>query len=749
MDRGVDRALIFALFLLVLTPQVWGQDESDDDEDDDDESSVIEMGGDDDVDYEGVRIDPYPPAVPAELEEPNRPEPVTVGVWEPPTLKPAQRKELDVLLARRAAEPTDLSLRYRVADFYLKSKWLPQAEAEYLECARLDPTSIRPWESLLKIYGTDAPTQNDEIEEILIGLGGAVPQRRVIRSWRSNQNRADWIPSPRERAARITRAMRELVKLRPDDVTRRRQLMDHLRSQGRYEHVAVEARAILERMPDDAVTRYELAQSLLYIAEQFKADKRVAESTAAMKEVRALLEENVRRSPDHAPSLIRLARVYAVQDGGEKTERIEELENRAFLNLYVVPELGKAAFREDVCRMARNLSGPSMANDVWDRVMNRGDRGWNDETFHVQRWLALRFPHAQPRDRENVIPTLARRGDEAAAVVLLSFLWHLEDPSAFGDNGARARDARRLEAAAILASTQLGGIAFPVAERFLKHADAPVQRRRGVDVLLGIGDTRAVSVLLDTLAEDTNRQFSFGVAAALEELGDARAIDALVAAAADVRRPVDRRREAAEALAAFKDSRSIEALNTLAADGEYATVTAYGLFRLTGQKSALEDLVAMAKSGDRPGELLRLCAKCDRAEVRQVLFSILRVCKEPSVREPALRLVKERYGDEARAEIEALFLREAESVGASDFVIRELGEMGTEAAVEQLLKLANNERTQRERWAVVCRALARTGDPKAVRYFSRRRILEKDPGKRNLATQLYEEAAKRQAQLNR
>jgi len=750
MRGGALWARFFALFLLVLSPQVLGQEDADEEEEDDDGDSVIEMGGDDDVEYDGVRIDPYPPVVPAQLEEPNRPDPVTVGAWEPPALKEAQKKELDELLARRAEAPDDLALRYRVADFYLKAKWLPQAEAEYLECARLDPKSIRPWEGLLEVYATDAPAEDEEIEEILIGLGGGIQQQRVIRRWRGNRSRADWIPSPRERKQRVTRALRQLVQLRPDDVTRRRQLKDHLASQGRYELVAVEARAILELVPDDAVTRYDLAQCMLYLAQAHRAEKREAEADAAMKEMRALLEDNVRRAPDHAPSLIRLARLYAVEDGGDKAERIEELENRAFLQLYVVPELGKAAFREDVFRMARNLAGPGMANDVWDSVMNPGDRSWNDETAHVQRWLALRFPHAQPRDRESVIPTLARRGDEAAAIVLLSFLWHLDDVARFGGgDAARARDTRRLEAAALAAVAKLGGLAFPVAERFLKHASTPLLRRRGVAVLRGIGDKRAVGVLLDALAEDTQEQVTLGVAAALEELGDERAIAALVAAASDVRRPVYRRREAAEALAAFNDSRSIETLNQLASDGEYATVSAYGIYRLTGDEKALKKLVGMAKAGGNADELLRLCAKCDRPETKQVFFCILRVSTDPEIREPALRAVKERYGDAARDEVHEIFLREAEAASVSLFVIRELGEMATEQAVDRLLKLVTNENLPPDSWAVACRALARTGDARAVRFFSRRRILEKDPGKRKLAAQLYAEAAKRQARRNR
>jgi HEAT repeat protein len=375
---------------------------------------------------------------------------------------------------------------------------------------------------------------------------------------------------------------------------------------------------------------------------------------------------------------------------------------------------------------------------------------WNEEAQHVTRWLQIRFPHAQSRDRERVVRSLARRGDAAAAVVLLSFLWHMEDPDRFGVNEMVERNVQqRVEQAALEAVTGLGAAAFPAAHRFLKEADTPLRRRRGVAALRGIGDKRAVGVLLDVLATDEHAQQSLGTAGALEALGDERAIGALVEAALEPGRPFPRRSEAIEALAVFKDPRAIEAVSHLAKEDGFATVSAYALFRLTGDKAALARLVNMAKAGENGAELLRLCSKCESPRTKAVFLNILRVADDPADREKTLRVIKKRFGDDARDEITRIFLEEAASPGAPEFVIRELGEMGTPEAVERLLAIVKGGKTDAERWAAACRSLARTGDEKAVRYFSRQRILEKDPGKRRLADQLYAEAAKRQAQLRR
>ena len=67
----------------------------------------------------------------------------------------------------------------------------------------------------------------------------------------------------------------------------------------------------------------------------------------------------------------------------------------------------------------------------------------------------------------------------------------------------------------------------------------------------------------------------------------------------------------------------------------------------------------------------------------------------------------------------------------------------------QSLEGHRSRQAPKRTWAVASRALARTGDAAAVRHFSRSRILEKNPGKRKLAAQLYEEAAKRHAELKR
>ena len=752
MDSGLVWARFFApLLVFSFLGAPLGAQEEDDPEDD--EESTFEIESSDDPDGEPrIRIDPYPPKVPPEQEEPNQPDPVTVGVWQPPKLKPEQQRELDALLARRAGKPDDVSLAYRLADFYLGVKWLPQAEAVYLRCAELDPDSIRPWEGVLNAYAAELPGGELELDGI-VGLGNipAAQRRRILIDLGAGDNRTDWIPSDRERASRITRALRELVGRRPDEIIRRRQLLDHLASQGRYALATVEARAILERVPDDANTRYDLVQALLQLWQVREKEEKTDEAARILAEVRALLEENVRRAPDHAASSIRLARIYEVQDGEEKAARIEELEKRAFLNLFLVPKLGRAAFREDTFRMARDLAGPTMARDVWDRAVgDQRENRWNQETVHVARWLRIHFPHADARERERAVRTLARRGDASAAIVILSFLWHMDDPARYPAVASVERQLlNRVERAALEAVTGIGTPAFPAAERFLKHADTPYRRQRGVAALRGIGDKRAVGVLVDALAWDNQTEISFGVAAALEELGDDHAIDALVLVARDTPRPSVRRREAIEALAVFKDPRAVETVNFLAKDGEFARVCAYALFRLNGDKDALARLVKMAEAGDNPPDLLRLAIKCDEPEIKAVILALLRHRHDPAVREKTLRIVKDRFWESSRAEVTEVFLREAESAAASAFVLRELGEIGGAEAAARLLKLLESGRLSGEHWAAAARALARTGDERAVLHFSRRRILEKNPGKRKLAAQLYQEAAKRQAELKR
>jgi len=760
MYGGLDRARILALLLLcsLLSAPVMAQEVEEEPEEDDDESTFEIESSDGAEGDSGIRIDPYPPAIPPEQAEPNQPHPVTIGVWNPPKLKPAQQKELDRLLARRAEQPENVAHSYRIADFYLAAKWLPQAEAEFLRCAKLDPQSIRPWDGVLRVYFAALPGKDDDLNNVIVGLGNipAAQRRIILRDFGGGKRKEDWIPSDRERATRITRALRELVRRRPDDIPRRHQLLEHLRGQGRYGLASIEAREILKRLPEDVQTRYELAQALLQTWQLRVTAGETEEADRILAEVRALLEENVRRAPDHAASAIRLARIYEAQDGDKKSARIEELEKRAFLSLFLVPELGKAAFREDTFRMARDLAGPTMARDLWDEAVGKparsvtGQNNFNQETVHVTRWLRIHFPHAHARERERAVRSLARRGDASAAVVILSFLWHIGDPAEYEATVSVERKLlETVERAAIEAVTGIGTPAFPAAQRYLKTADTSARRRRGVAALRGIGDKRAVGVLVDALAWDKDPRVGFGVSAALEELGDPLAIDALVGAADDEPRPLARRREAVEALAVFKDPRSVELVNSLAKDGAYARVCTYALFRLNGDTEALARLVAMAKSGDNPPELLRLAAKCDEPAAKAIFLALLRVRYDPAVRERTLRIVKERFWKDSRAQVTEIFLREAESPAVSAFVLRELGEIGGAEAASRLIKLLEGGKLSGEHWAVASRALARTGDERAVRHFSRLRILEKNPGKRKLAAQLYQEAAKRHAELKR
>lgn len=115
--------------------------------------SIIEVGGGaGGPSYELIEIDPFAEPPPEELEEPNRPEPIKVGEWEPPALTPEAAEERIALEAERSATPDDIHVRYRLAQFYTQHGWFEHAEAELHRCADLDRESIRPWESLIALY---------------------------------------------------------------------------------------------------------------------------------------------------------------------------------------------------------------------------------------------------------------------------------------------------------------------------------------------------------------------------------------------------------------------------------------------------------------------------------------------------------------------------------------------------------------------------------------------------------------------
>ncbi|MFI5403502.1 MAG: tetratricopeptide repeat protein, partial [Planctomycetota bacterium] len=541
----------------------------------DDSGIVIDSGAD-----EGaidIEVDPFdrPPVV----AEPNRPPPVEVGVWQPPDLDDAARREMEDLLRRRGETPDDASMRYRLAEFYLAHGWLPQAEAEFLSCVALDPDSIRPWEGLLRVYGVQA--DDDEISTVRVVMGG-----KVISTGRVGGS--DWI-QPQERSARTTDAWREIVKRRPDDVAKRRDFLNHLKREHDAVAIEAEAREIIARLPGDTDTRFDLAEAVRRRGAMGEAIRKGAAKEALVASQR-ILEENLAASPGHAPSALRLARILAKLEGTKAQDRIEDLENRAFFHLFVRPDLMPVEFREDTLAMARNLCGPSIARVLWDSALSPRRNDWRTEMLlgeerpaHVQRWIYLPFPNAQPRDQIGILDRLARRGDRDAAGVLLAFLWHLEGPDSFNETSLDQISAlQSLETAAVEAAARLSAAAYPGAERFLKTADDPRRRRRAADLVRKLRDPRAVAALSEALAWETDETPSYGIAGALEELGDAKAVPALADAALDPRRHVARRREAAEALAAFKDARSIEAVNRLSKEPGLELVAAYGLFRLTG-----------------------------------------------------------------------------------------------------------------------------------------------------------------------
>jgi len=701
-----------------------------------------------------IRLDPFDEV--QEIDEPNKPPPVRVGAWPPPELDAAARKELDGLVAARNERPDGAATRYRLAEFYVKHRWWPHAEAEFSKAAALDPDSIRPWEGLLRVYA-ERPERRGLEELVVILAGGGVVNVEDL----NRPSQPDWLPSDAERDKRITHAYEQLLRRRPGDVARRRAFLAHLTHVRDYARAAAQARAILARLPEDAATRFELAEALIKIAileERRALGPEGPEAPAGPLEQKALgkvgeafelLERNVRDAPGHAPSALRLARLLELRDGVEASSRIEALEKRAFFDLFVREEIAPVGYREDTYAMARNLSGPRIANRLWDEALMppEYDRPRFGPVQHYRRWLKMRFPYSQPRERVGVCERLARRGDRDAAGILLSFLWHLEGPDFYPKTALDRRSAlEKVEQAAIDAVVRLGGAAYPAVERFLRAAEEPRHRRRAVGVARGVRDARVVPALLDALARDVDKEASLGVAAALEEIGDDRAVGALVEAALDVRRPLQRRREAAEALAAFEDPRSVETLGALAKEEGFDLVAAYGLFRLTADAAAAERLKAGLAGDDHAEDVLRLLRKCEGPKLEDVLLMGL-VKGIPAVRPGVVEMLEARFADETRDRVREVLLKEAESASVSDFALEKLGEMGGPEAAEALLRIAKTARG--EQWAVAARALARTGDRRAVRYFNRARILERDPGRRRLAEKLHEEAAARHAAMER
>jgi len=259
-------------------------------------------------------------------------------------------------------------------------------------------------------------------------------------------------------------------------------------------------------------------------------------------------------------------------------------------------------------------------------------------------------------------------------------------------------------------------------------------------------DPRAAEPLVLALAWETDADRSYGVAAALEETGDPRAVAALVDAALDARRPVPRRAEAAEALAAFPDPRSIETLTRLAKEEGFALASSYGLFRLTGDPVHVEPLKGHIAGGEGGAHALELVARCRHPQVEALLLYAAGVSPD-ALRDRAVALLRERYPETAPPRLREMFLKEARMSSPPPSALRYLGELGGDEVATALLDLV--DRLRGETWEHAARALAQTGDPRAERWFHRARIVEKDSERRRIAEELAPVASKRRAERAR
>ena len=425
-----------------------------------------------------VVVDPFD-KLEEEVEQPNRPEAVKVGVWPAPELTPEAQKALDRMLEARAAAPEDAAPRYRLAEFYVLHKWWPHAEAEYHKCVELDPESVRPWQGLLQVY-LQVPEIDDEFADLLAQLRN----QGIVIEEPEGARQVDWLPSKRERDRRIGHAYRGFLERRPDDVARRRLYMQHLRRLGDHAALADQAREILKRLPEDADTRFELAEAVRRIgvrrearrlaaeAEERRGDLEEspdeapplpnAEKTPEFAEAMALLEENLRVAPHHAPSALRLARMLCAKDPARAGDRARELQERGRFHLFVKSELGEVAIREDTLRMAQRLGGKQLAVTLWEDALRPDSISpWERPGRHYTPFVSdIQFQNSLPRDRMAACALLARRGDREAAVMLLSFLWHLQGPEVYREEYPDEMDAlRQMETAAADAVVALGTVA--------------------------------------------------------------------------------------------------------------------------------------------------------------------------------------------------------------------------------------------------------------------------------------------------
>ena len=694
--------------------------------------TVILDGDDPDDGTVELSVDPFY-IEPKDRPDPNRPASVIVGEWPAPNLDAAKLRQLARLSRARDEAPDDKARRYRLAEFYLAVRWFPYSEREFLAAAALDPESIRPWEGLLRVYSHKPP------ETRVFEFGGA----RVVER---TETRNDWLSGKLERSIRIRRAYVELLKRRPGAVAHRRDFVVHLKAMGDFAGAAREAELVMKSLPGDANMRYEWAEALRLLAFE-RSKKTQGKGQPEWKKAVALLEENAKQHPAHVRTLLRLSRMLAHEHGEKVADRVTKLEGRAFFELFVLEKISPVAFRPDTFRLSRSICGSQIAVRLWDEAMGMPDSIRRDpDARFFDRWIYLAFPNSHPRERITVARALQRRGDQSAAGILLALLWHLDGVEQIDRQFSDYREhIQKLETIALDAVASLGQAAYPGAVRFLSAAVEDWQRKRGVALLRAIGDPRAVTPLIATLPFDRHQNIPLGVARALEEMKRPEAIDALVEAALDVRRPTSRRREAAEALGAFRDPRSVEAIRRLAKDPEFELVTSYALFRLTGSGPALERMRgAIATAG--AAEVLRLAAKCESPRIEALLLDVVKKGNADTDREPAIVLLRKRFWKTAAPAVRQFLLDELKgSVQPPAYTLQLLGELGGKEVVDALLEALSRAKKP-DNWEATARALALTGDPRAVRHFNRMRILERNRNRRKLARELHEVAAKRQAE---
>jgi len=196
----------------------------------------------------------------------------------------------------------------------------------------------------------------------------------------------------------------------------------------------------------------------------------------------------------------------------------------------------------------------------------------------------------------------------------------------------------RLKQDLVRALGKAGTQAVPVLIKALKDIDSEV-RQEACKVLGAIGDTRAVSALIETLTTDESQSVRVAACAVLGKLGDPQAVPALATALSNGGTEV--RKAACAALSAIGDPQAVPALATALSDGSKEV-----------RKAACEALGKLGHSHAVPA--LTTALSDGSKEVRVAACAALSAVDDPQAVPALLHVLGDSEADVRRAAAEAL-----------------------------------------------------------------------------------------------